>query len=331
VLKTAVGRLESGDVDEHSRLVEPWEVKMRQISPGQFRGRIEYLQVNGILIYREHYTHRVMGAGATPSGYFMFGSPASPQDDIAWCGENIRPERVAFSRSRAEIDFVIPEGSFHVVALVPEDKLLGYMDDGHREQLAAKERHHLLCGTRLGNALIATIHRLIDAFSTNPELLASQTLRPAIEWQILGALVHALHVVEGDPERVPLRSRRLAFLRAIDYAEDIRRPISGPELAKVAGVSRRTLELSFAEFLGISPARFLRWHRMNRVRSDLLVSEPGSTRVKHVAAQWGYTEMGRFAVEYKRLFGESPSESLVHKASKPPVRLADVLRGRPDR
>ena len=58
-MKTAVGRLESRDVDEHSQLVKPWEVKMRQMSPGQFRGRIEYLQINGILIYREHYTQRV--------------------------------------------------------------------------------------------------------------------------------------------------------------------------------------------------------------------------------------------------------------------------------
>jgi AraC family ethanolamine operon transcriptional activator len=70
---------------------------------------------------------------------------------------------------------------------------------------------------------------------------------------------------------------------------------------------------------------------MHRVRSDLLVAEPGATRVKRVAAQWGFTEMGRFAVEYKRLFGESPSETLVRKAPKPSVRLADVLGRRPDR
>jgi AraC family ethanolamine operon transcriptional activator len=331
VLKTAVGRVESGDVDEHSRLVEPWEVKMRQMSPGQFRGRIEYLQINGILLYREHYTQRVIGVGAAPNRYFVFGSPSCPQYDIAWCGENICSERIAFSRPSAEVDFVIPESSFHVAVLVPEDKLLGYLDNWHREKLAAETRHHLLCATRLGNALIATIHRLIDDFSTNPGLLASQTLRNAIEWQLLGALVHALHVAEGDPERVPLRKRRLALLRAIDYAEDIRRPISGSELAKVAGVSRRTLELSFAEFLDVSPARFLRWHRLNRARSDLLASEPGSTRVKQVAAQWGYPEMGRFAGEYKRLFGESPSESLVRKPPNPLLRLTDVLRGRPDR
>jgi hypothetical protein len=36
--------------------------------------------------------------------------------------------------------------------------------------------------------------------------------------------------------------------------------------------------------------------------------------------------MGRFAVEYKHLFGESPSETLRRSARPLPKRLADVLR-----
>ena len=64
---------------------------------------------------------------------------------------------------------------------------------------------------------------------------------------------------------------------------------------------------------------------MNRVRSELTAAEPGSALVMHVAARLGFTEMGRFAVEYKGLFGESPSETLARRASKPSVRLADIL------
>ena len=325
MFKTAAGRLESGDIDEHSQLVQPWDLNMRQMSPGRFRGRLEYVQVHDIVMYREYYTRRVMGTGATPSGYLMVGSPSSLEHDIDWCGAEVRPEQLAFARPSAEVDFAVPEGSRHVVVLVPEDKLLGYLGVGSREKLYGEERRHLRCGSNLGDALVATIHRLIDGFLANPESLADDTLCNAVEWQLLGTLVQALHAGKREAGRMSPSKRRLALLRAVDYAENLHRPISSRELAEVAGVSQRALELAFKEILGIPPARFLRWNRMNQARSVLLAAEPGADRVKHIAGHWGFTEMGRFAVDFKWLFGESPSQTLARKASKPSLRLADIL------
>lgn len=322
---TTAGLIESSDIVEHSELSAPWELQLRQMSPGQFRGLIEYLQINGILLYRERYSHRVMGTGATPSGYFMFGSPSSLEHDIRWCGREALPERIAFGESSKQIDFVVPEDSHHVILLVPEDKLRENLGLNGEQRLEVDGRRHLCCPPAVGNRLIATIHRLINDYSSHPELLASHPLCTAIEWQLLGIILEAFHVGNTDLEPVSPRMRRRAFCRALDFSEAIHRPVSGSELARVAGVSRRVLEMSFKENLSISPARFLRWNRMNRVHSDLIAAEPHATLVKHIAAQWGFAEMGRFAVEYKWLFGESPSETLACAGSRPPIRLADVL------
>ena len=109
--------------------MQPWELLLRQMSPGPFRGWIEYVQVNGILLYREHCTRRVMATGSTPPGCFVFGSSSSPRTRIDWCGAKIAPGLLAFARASTEIDVVIPEPSDHVVLLVPEALLLEYLGE----------------------------------------------------------------------------------------------------------------------------------------------------------------------------------------------------------
>jgi AraC-like DNA-binding protein len=50
--------------------------------------------------------------------------------------------------------------------------------------------------------------------------------------------------------------------------------------------------------------------RFNGARRDLRVGDPRITSVKAIALHWGFLHLGRFAVNYRRWFGESPSATL---------------------
>jgi transcriptional regulator GlxA family with amidase domain len=54
---------------------------------------------------------------------------------------------------------------------------------------------------------------------------------------------------------------------------------------------------------------YLRTVRMQRVREDLLKACDGDT-VSAIATRWGFFEFGRFAGQYRKLYGETPSETL---------------------
>jgi AraC-like DNA-binding protein len=98
--------------------------------------------------------------------------------------------------------------------------------------------------------------------------------------------------------------------RAVDYIQaHLADPITLAELVAVAGVPGRTLFHNFQAFEGLSPMRYVRARRFDRVRRELLRAAPEAS-VSRVALRWGFAHLGRFAVEYRRRYGESPSDTL---------------------
>jgi AraC-like DNA-binding protein/tetratricopeptide (TPR) repeat protein len=85
------------------------------------------------------------------------------------------------------------------------------------------------------------------------------------------------------------------------------------ELAAVAGTSGRTLQRQFLTFLGRTPREVLRDVGFERARRELLQGAP-ALKVMEVAARCGFPHFGRFSVEYRRRYGETPSQTLKRQA-----------------
>ena len=91
------------------------------------------------------------------------------------------------------------------------------------------------------------------------------------------------------------------------------RPIHLKELCEVSGLSRRGLEYLMRDLLGVRLNTMLRLMRMHGVRRELLAVEPGDGWVKRSALEWGFWHLGRFAAEYRSLYGECPSDTLARR------------------
>ena len=89
-----------------------------------------------------------------------------------------------------------------------------------------------------------------------------------------------------------------------------------PALCAEIGVAERTLRMCCAEFLGVSPTRYLLLKRLNRARAALRRADPSTARVAEIARNNQFLEFGRFAVTYRLIFGESPSVTLQREAPK---------------
>ena len=100
------------------------------------------------------------------------------------------------------------------------------------------------------------------------------------------------------------------LIRALDWLRGhLSEPVELSSLAAVSGVPPRTLERHFRMFLGTTPLGWMRSMRLARARQALLNAVPEDT-VTGIALTNGFGQLGRFAAEYRRTFGELPSRTM---------------------
>jgi AraC-like DNA-binding protein len=101
-----------------------------------------------------------------------------------------------------------------------------------------------------------------------------------------------------------------SLVRAIDHLNRrLDELIALEELAAVAGVRPRTLEAHFKSYLGTTPLGWVRRTRLARARQQLLAGDDDAN-VTAIANANGFSELSRFAAQYRRQFGELPSQTL---------------------
>ncbi|WP_280445055.1 AraC family transcriptional regulator [Nocardia brasiliensis] len=100
--------------------------------------------------------------------------------------------------------------------------------------------------------------------------------------------------------------------RAIAYIEThLAEDIAVADIATAAFVSVRALQLAFRKHLDTTPLALLRRLRLAAAHEQLRAAVPGAhVTVTTVAHRWGFTHTGRFAIEYKRVYGQHPSRTL---------------------
>ena len=160
-------------------------------------------------------------------------------------------------------------------------------------------------------------------FNSSGSILRNPVMISAFEQFIVtGLLLSHPHNYAEALRRLETTVTPRNVRRAIDYIDaHLDQAITIADIVKATGVPGRTLFTQFKDFKGVSPMRYIRNARFQQAREALLQAEPEES-VTAVAASWGFVHLGRFSIEYRRRFGESPSETL--RRNRPYRKLREV-------
>lgn len=169
---------------------------------------------------------------------------------------------------------------------------------------------------------MSRLRRLCEAgahlAATVPDLLARPEVARGLEQELVRAIIGCL--TEGQPTGANgLRPSHGRVLRRLEefLAANPGEPLYLTDVCAAIGVAIRTLNSICHRHWGIGPQRYLRLRRMQLVRHALSLADPADTTVTAIALDHGFWELGRFAVAYKQLFGESPSVTLRRPTAAP--------------
>ena len=88
------------------------------------------------------------------------------------------------------------------------------------------------------------------------------------------------------------------------------KPLTSDEICAALDVSERILRACCGQHLGMGPMSDMRFRRLQSVRRALRRADPVIANVSQIAAQYGFSQTGRFAGAYRAQFGELPSVTL---------------------
>ena len=243
----------------------------------------------------DNQAHITFNGTEPPQSHIVFCSPGteyvtSTTAECCWSGITLPPETLA-SASQALVGYEVNAPKASQIIRTPPP-LIGRLLNLHR----------------LANQLAATA----------PGVLTHPEIAKAIEQELLRALITCLANPANAKEPNHSRQRVMQRFHQVIEAKQYD-PLYLPEVCAAVGVPERTLYGICMDYFGLSPHRYLWLRRMNLVRRALALADPNirANSVTGIASDYGFTEFGRFSVQYRAMYGESPSTTLRRKLSLP--------------
>jgi AraC-like DNA-binding protein len=315
--------IRSDDVEELSTIVAPWAFDMQQISRGHFFAQFNVLSINGILLTRERWSNRVLCLGTSPPGYFALVGIVD-QVPFLWNGVEVNSTNLACGLDAPEIEALTGDGAEHWVVLIPLDKLRTFMGDESYDAIP-REHQTINCTPVQSQELgVLIINALAESNAPN-HFLNDIPASHALENALLTRVVEVLTKTDSYKDCQTLRKRYTCFRRAIRNTVGGNIPANISEMALATGTSVRVLQLAFQENLGFSPHRFLRILQLNQLNHALHQTKFADDTVTNLMEMEGFSQLGRTSVEYKQMFGDSPSKVLARDFKSTPMQLNDAL------
>jgi AraC family transcriptional regulator, ethanolamine operon transcriptional activator len=315
----SVGRFPAGlfldktfsDIEECATAEPGWDQTYHQLGRGRFQGRVIAGHTSSVQFAIEEWSPGLLIRGAAPAGAVVFGVLASGRERPYYHGRVLHDDEVGTLLSGEDIDLQLGQPSIVVSASIDRELVEQYTSAVWGEPLSARRvRDRMkLSNPTLREAVRHTIRDSCEFARCAPDRLRDERVVKTLEHEVLDAFLLEIQTPKREPR---LAERNHAARQALDYLmAHLNQPVTVAELCVAVGVTARTLQLGCQERFGLSPKALLRSLQFDAVHKRLLRAQPTDT-VFEIARTCGFLHAGRFAVEYRRRFGESPSQTLQH-------------------
>lgn len=290
-----------------------------QLEAKPFAARWNVLRLSDMVVQFGYEGVALVRRIRVPVDRWAFMIPLRVPGSARWNGCSIHGNEIIVCAPGSEGYGFDPGGT--IVAVVsfaaarlplPAEVLNGIV--GCAESMVVRPGYSLACALR--DSLLGLAGAVAAGKVGSDDVSVARGLKPRLAACLRPSARSSVHAVNG----------RSAIVRRAEsfYRSHVGEAVSIAQLSAVAGVSERSLRNAFYHVYSTSPKRYLKLWQLHQVRNVLKAHQQSVVTVTDVATDHGFYELGRFATEYRALFGERPSQTLQKARSRFTSQTASV-------
>jgi AraC-like DNA-binding protein len=300
------------DPDDYATAIRATKAEMTVTGRGQFSAQLTRIDLHRLWLQRFSDNLPRIAHSASVPGRAIISFRTKPGPNFLWSGAEMHPTTI-MRHSEGGSSYQRTSGlaswgamSLPVEAAVAVGETLAGCD------LRPPRDGMLVTPPPAAMERLQRLHATAgDLAEKAPEVLVNPDAARGLEQALIAAMVECLahqeqretSLAQGQHAIVMRRFRRL-------IEENPEQPLYLPEICEAIRVPDRTLRRCCQEHLGMGPKHYLLLRRLHLVRRALRQATPETTTTTEIATGFGFWQLGRLAVEYQSLFGESPSATL---------------------
>jgi AraC family ethanolamine operon transcriptional activator len=287
-----------------------WDLDFRQLEAGKLSAQAVLMVGSDNVVMRVRFNRKFHHRGGPPPGFLTFGLPDPTAGSLRWNGSEAQPSALLnFNDGRLD---GINRRNFGGYTLSFNEDLLNRVaaDLGIDVDVASKIRSTAFWNPK--DPEHDQLRRKLEFLEHVALVEGNDGQREFAELFNYDLAVSVVRIIGRDQiltRRETARFRTGALKRALRLIDDPdRSPLNVSALCREIGTSLSTLERAFAEEFEVSPKAYMQVKRLTVVRQQIIRSDPEEL-IADIANRWDFWHMGRFAAEYRKQFGQLPSET----------------------
>ena len=289
-----------------------WDLSISQLESAAQASSFRLIEANRVSLSSMFYRVSVVQRASAKSGYVNFGLPATNSTPI-WVGDQpITPEKLVLFPDESMQATSISRAGFSATAIhLEREHVEGVLDLVFHRTLA--EMYRYTGANHLQPDDQAVLRQALTSWNcllTSKQIVTDNLLRKQ-EDALVQLLLTCLFRCKAEVRpRLPKSERAMKL--ALDFIHHAALDeVSVAMLCDVTGCGISALEYSFKRRFGVTPKRYIKSLQLSRTRDSLIrFDEDEYKSIADLANKQGFWHMGQFAADYRRLFGELPSETL---------------------
>jgi len=293
----------SSDFDEFAMMIKNAELEHQLMESGQFQGEIALVFTKHVITSQFKLNKIVQQNGVGSPGYITFVI-WSPNSSFNWRGNSMKHGSIGVLWKNEHHSITGSDFIGFPVSVNEEFFKNRCLQRGYSKLFEILKKHELFS---VSEYKLEGIRKLVSTITSNNSYSA-ELLNTMIEHQLVDEILDCL--MDIIPEEITPQFSDIKLNKAVSFIqENVSDVITVGQVSEQLKIPERTLRHLFQTKFQLSPKSYIQKLRLNAVRKRIKNrNEP--VEIAILANEFNFWHKGQFASDYRKTFGELPSETM---------------------